>query len=102
MADDRVRDTTGRTDQMGGLAAGTDSWAREYRGANAALCAGNAALAAGRGYTVNEDMLDGPGGFVEVFGGGKQAVESLTTDLGKDWDIVQFDAVTLWPGGPAH
>ncbi|HLG56227.1 MAG TPA: MmgE/PrpD family protein [Vicinamibacterales bacterium] len=83
---------------MGGLATGTDSWAREYMGANAALCAVNAALAAGRGYTVNEDMLEGPGGFVEVFGGGRQAVESLTADLGQDWDIVDFYAVKLWPG----
>jgi len=83
---------------MGGLATGTDSWAREYMGANAALCAVNAALAAGRGYTVNEDMLDGPGGFVDVFGGGKQAVDSLTADLGKEWDIVDFYAVKLWPG----
>jgi 2-methylcitrate dehydratase PrpD len=83
---------------MGGIATGTDSWAREYMGANAALCAVNAALAAGRGYTVNEDMLEGPGGFVEVFGGGTQAVESLTTDLGRDWDIVDFYAVKLWPG----
>jgi len=83
---------------MGGLATGTDSWAREYMGANAALCAVNAALAAGRGYTVNADMLDGPGGFVDVFGGGKQAVDSLTADLGKEWDIVDFYAVKLWPG----
>jgi 2-methylcitrate dehydratase PrpD len=83
---------------MGGLATGTNSWAREYMGANAALCAVNAALAAGRGYTVNEDMLDGPGGFVEVFGGGKTAIESLVTDLGRDWDIVRFYAVKLWPG----
>lgn len=83
---------------MGGLATGTDSWAREYMGANAALCAVNAALAARRGYTVNQDMLEGPGGFVEVFGGGKQGVESLTIDLGKEWDIVQFYAVKLWPG----
>jgi 2-methylcitrate dehydratase PrpD len=83
---------------MGGISIGTDSWAREYMGANAALCSVNAALAASRGYTVNQDILDGPGGFVEVFGGGKQAVESLTADLGKDWDIVQFLAVKLWPG----
>ncbi|HZM94707.1 MAG TPA: MmgE/PrpD family protein [Vicinamibacterales bacterium] len=83
---------------MGGLATGTDSWAREYMGANAALCAVNAALAAGRGYTVNEDMLEGAGGFVDVFGGGKQATESLTADLGKEWDIVDFYAVKLWPG----
>jgi len=83
---------------MGGLATGTDSWAREYMGANAALCAVNAALAAGRGYTVNEDMLGAPGGFVEVFGGGTQGVANLTADLGRDWDIVEFYAVKLWPG----
>jgi 2-methylcitrate dehydratase PrpD len=83
---------------MGGLATGTNSWAREYMGANAALCAVNAALAAGRGYTVNEDMLAAPGGFVDVFGGGKEAIHSLTADLGKEWDIVQFYAVKLWPG----
>ena len=35
---------------------------------------------------------------MDVFGGGKQAVESLTVDLGKDWDIVQFLAIKLWPG----
>lgn len=83
---------------MGGIATGTNSWAREYMGANAALCAVNAALAAGRGYTVNEDMLGAPGGFVDVFGGGARATEKLAADLGKDWDIVQFYAVKLWPG----
>ena len=83
---------------MGGLATGTNSWAREYMGATAAACAVDAALAAGRGFTVNPDMLDGPGGFVEVFGGGAGAVERLTADLGKDWDIVQFLAIKLWPG----
>src|SRR5437867_8134341 len=54
---------------MGGLAIGTDSQARDYGGANAALCAVNAALAAGRGFTVNEDMLEAKG-FVKVFGAG--------------------------------
>jgi 2-methylcitrate dehydratase PrpD len=83
---------------MGGLATGTNSWAREYMGANAALCAVNAALAAARGYTVNDDILAEPGGFVDVFGGGKEAVDRLTSDLGKEWDIVQFYAVKLWPG----
>jgi len=83
---------------MGGIATGTDSWAREYMGANAALCAVNAALAAGRGYTVNEDMLGAAGGFVDVFGGGRDATPRLTTNLGKDWDIVQFLAIKLWPG----
>jgi 2-methylcitrate dehydratase PrpD len=83
---------------MGGLAIGTNSWAREYMGANAALCAVNAALAAGRGFTVNEDMLEAPGGFVAVFGGGKEATERLTRDLGKEWDIVKYLAIKLWPG----
>src|SRR5687768_7007027 len=83
---------------IGGLATGTNSWAREYMGANAAACGVDAALAAARGYTVNEDMLGSPGGFVEVFGGGRDAVPRLTADLGKDWDIVDFLAIKLWPG----
>ena len=83
---------------MGGLATGTNSWAREYMGANAAACGVNAALAASRGYTVNEDMLGSRGGFVDVFGGGAKAVERLTADLGKEWDIVDFLAIKLWPG----
>lgn len=99
LTDDQLAHALGITAvTMGGLATGTDSWAREYMGANAALCAVNAALAAGRGYTVNEDMLGAAGGFVDVFGGGKEATPRLTTNLGDDWDIVQFLAIKLWPG----
>ncbi|MEO8256677.1 MAG: MmgE/PrpD family protein [Acidobacteriota bacterium] len=83
---------------MGGLATGTNTWAREYMGANAAACGVDAALAASRGYTVNEDMLGSRGGFVDVFGGGAKTVERLTTDLGKEWDIVDYLAIKLWPG----
>ncbi len=83
---------------MGGIATGTNSWAREYMGANAAACGVNAALAAGRGYTVNEDMLGSRGGFVDVFGGGAKTVDRLTADLGTEWDIVDFLAIKLWPG----
>jgi 2-methylcitrate dehydratase PrpD len=83
---------------MGGLATGTNSWAREYMGANAAHCGVTAALAAGRGYTVNEDLLASAGGFVDVFGSGQDAVPRLTADLGKEWDIVRFLAIKLWPG----
>lgn len=83
---------------IGGLATGTNSWAREYMGANAAACGVDAAMAAGRGYTVNEDMLGSRGGFVDVFGGGARTVDRLTADLGKDWDIVDFLAIKLWPG----
>ncbi len=57
-----------------------------------------AALAASRGYTVNEDMLGSRGGFVDVFGGGAKTVDRLTADLGKEWDIVDFLAIKLWPG----
>jgi 2-methylcitrate dehydratase PrpD len=83
---------------MGGIGTGTNSWAREYMGANAAACGVNAALAAGRGYTVNDDMLGAPGGFLDVFGGGKDAVPRLTADLGKNWNIVDYLAIKLWPG----
>jgi len=83
---------------MGGLAIGTNSWAREYMGANAAVTAVEAAEAAGRGYTVNPDMLGSRGGFVDVFGGGTDAVPLVTADLGQRWDITEFLAIKLWPG----
>ena len=86
---------------IGGLGIGTNSWAREYHAGNAALCAVNAALAAGRGYTVNEDMLEAPRGFLAVFGGGKADSESLTRELGKEWDIVTHMAIKLAPGAHA-
>ncbi len=82
----------------GGLAIGTNSWAREYMGANAAAAAVDAAEAAARGFTVNEDMLGARGGFVDVFGGGTDAVSRLTVDLGRRWDIIEFLAIKLWPG----
>ncbi len=83
---------------MGGLATGTNSWAREYMGASAAACGVNAVLAAGRGYTVNEDMLGAPGGFVDVLGAeGKpwSASPPISAHGGTSW--------TSWPSssGPA-
>src|SRR5262245_31224300 len=86
---------------MGGLAIGTNSWAREYHAGNAALCAVNAALAAGRGYTVNEDMREASRDFLSVFSGGKVNPETLTRDFGKEWDIVTHMAVKLVPGAHA-
>ena len=86
---------------MGGLQIGTNSWAREYHAGNAALCAVNAALAASRGYTVNEDMLEARGGFLVVFGGGKVDTKSLTREVGREWDIVKYMAVKLAPGAHA-
>jgi len=86
---------------MGGLLIGTDSWAREYHAGNAALCAVNAAQAAARGYTVNPDLLEAKGGFLEVFGKGKWNAQHVTRALGPDWDIVKYMAVKLVPGAHA-
>jgi 2-methylcitrate dehydratase PrpD len=83
---------------MGGLGIGTNSWAREYMGGNAAFCAVNAAWAAGRGYTVNDDILEAPGGFLTVYGGAKPDSRILTRDYGKEWDITKYLAIKLWPG----
>src|SRR5579871_1390822 len=63
---------------MGGLQIGTDSWAREYQAGNAALCAINAALAARRGFTVNPDLLEAKGGFIDTYGNPKVDRASLT------------------------
>jgi 2-methylcitrate dehydratase PrpD len=79
-----------------GLAIGTNSWAREYQAGSAAMCAVNAALAAGHGYTVNEDMPESPRGFLAIFGGGKADTEKLTGDFGKQWDIVTHMAIKLF------
>ena len=83
---------------IGGIAIGTNSWAREYMGSNAAGSGVDAAEAAARGFTVNDDMLGARGGFVDVFGGGRDAVRLLSSDLGQRWDIVEFLAIKLWPG----
>jgi 2-methylcitrate dehydratase PrpD len=86
---------------MGGLQIGTNSWAREYHAGNAALCAVNAAVAARRGYTVNDDMLEARGGFFAVFGGAKADTSSLTRDSRNGWDIVKYLAIKLVPGAHA-
>jgi 2-methylcitrate dehydratase PrpD len=86
---------------MGGLAMGTDSWAREYHAGNAALAAVNAALAAGRGFTANEDMLEAPRGFLQVFGDAQADPGAVTRDFGKEWDIVTHLAIKLVPGAHA-
>ena len=86
---------------MGGLAIGTNSFAREYHAGNAALAAVNAAQAARRGYTANADMLEAPRGFFAVFGGNQANLGSLTRDFGKEWDIVTHLAIKLVPGAHA-
>jgi len=102
LTDEQMRHAIGITaTTMGGLSIGTNSWAREYHAGNAALCAVNAALAAGRGYTVNADMLEAPGGFLAVFGGGRAETKSLTRELNNQWEIDRFLAIKLLPGAHA-
>jgi 2-methylcitrate dehydratase PrpD len=86
---------------MGGLLIGTDSWAREYQAGNAALCAVNAALAAGRGFAVNEDLLEAKGGFLDVYGNGKPDLRGVTREIGAECDIVKYLAIKLVPGAHA-
>jgi 2-methylcitrate dehydratase PrpD len=90
---------------VGGLSIGTNSWAREYHAGNAALTSINAALAASRGYTVNPDMLEAPGGFLAVFAGGTPDAGSLARDLRRgsddDYQIARYLAVKLVPGAHA-
>ena len=86
---------------VGGLAIGTNSWAREYHAGNAALTAVNAALAAGRGYTVNQDMLEAGAGFLATFGGGPPNAAGLTRELNGDYQIARYLAIKLVPGAHA-
>ena len=85
----------------GGLMLGTDSWAREYQAGNAAMNAMSAAMAAQRGFTVNDDMLEAKGGFLEVYGNPKVDLEKLTRPIGPEWDITKFLAIKLVPGAHA-
>lgn len=86
---------------VGGLAIGTNSWAREYHAGNAALTAVNAALAASRGYTVNPDMLEANGGFLAVFGAGASDPSALTRESNGDYQIARYLAIKLVPGAHA-
>jgi 2-methylcitrate dehydratase PrpD len=86
---------------MGGLAIGTNSWAREYHAGNAALTAVNAVQAASRGYTANDDMLEAARGFLAVFSDDKADASALTREFGKEWDIVTHLAIKLVPGAHA-
>jgi len=102
LTDEQMANAIGITaTTMGGLSIGTNSWAREYHAGNAALCAVNAALAGGRGYTVNPDMLEASGGFLAVFSGGKPDSSSLTREIGGDYQITRYLAIKLVPGAHA-
>src|ERR1700761_2658705 len=93
------------TSVSGLVKAADTSVAREYHCGNATLLGIQAARAAQRGYTGEEDILDMKGGFFDVYGGedGPAATAAMLQDLGGSWDIVTDMAVKLVPGGhPYH
>lgn len=86
---------------MGGLhAAANTSVSREYHAGLATMLGIDAAMAAERGYTGEETLLETDHGFCAVYGGTDGA--SITRDFGKSWDIVTDMAVKLVPGGHPH
>jgi 2-methylcitrate dehydratase PrpD len=89
------------TSASGLVKAADTSVAREYHAGLAVRSGIDAALAAERGFIAEESILEGPTGFLKVYGG--IDVASLTDGLGKDWDILTDMAVKLVPGGhPYH
>jgi len=102
LTDEQIAQALGITaTTVGGLSISTNSWAREYHAGNAALCAVNAAMAAGRGFTVNPDMLEARGGYLTVFSGGRADVSSLVRATNNDWQINRYLAIKLVPGAHA-
>lgn len=91
---------------MGGLsAAANTSWAREFHAGQAAMMGVNAAMAAGRGYTCELEVLETKKGFLDTFGSkpGAEAVASVTQGLGERWSILVDMGIKLVPGGhPNH
>ncbi len=87
---------------IGGLRAAADtSLAREYHAGLSAMLGVNAALAAQKGYIVEESILEARGGYLETFGA--TAVEGITQGLGNEWDIITEMGIKLVPGAhPNH
>jgi len=93
------------TSVSGLVKAADTSVAREYHCGNATLLGIQAAQAARRGYTGEENILEIKGGYFDVYGGedGAAATRAMLRDLGASWDIVTDMAVKLVPGGhPYH
>jgi len=86
---------------MGGLhAAANTSISREYHAGLATTLGIDAAMAAARGFTGAESLLETDHGFCAVYGGTDGA--GITLDLGKSWDIVTDMAIKLVPGAHSH
>ena len=89
---------------IGGLsAAANSSVAREYHAGLSAMLGVEAALAADRGFAVDETIFEAPRGFFETFGGRDAVGETVTRGLGESWDITSHMAIKLVPGAhPYH
>ncbi len=84
-----------------GLATAADtSEAREYFAGNAALMGINAALAAQKGYLVEETIFETKKGFFEIYGG--ENIDAVTSNWGREWDVITDMAIKLVPGGHPH
>jgi 2-methylcitrate dehydratase PrpD len=89
------------TSASGLVKAADTSVAREYHAGLVTRAGIDAALAAQKGLIAEESVLEGPTGFLNVYGG--KEVASITDGLGEDWDILTDMAVKLVPGGhPYH
>jgi len=86
---------------MGGIyAAANTSVSREYHAGVATMSGIDAAMAAQRGYTGEETLLEHDRGFCATFGGTDGS--GILDGLGESWDIVTDMAVKLVPGGHPH
>jgi 2-methylcitrate dehydratase PrpD len=89
------------TSASGLVKAADTSVAREYHAGLVTRAGIDAALAAQKDFIAEESILEGPTGFLNVYGG--KEVASLTEGFGDDWDILTDMAVKLVPGGhPYH
>jgi 2-methylcitrate dehydratase PrpD len=89
------------TSASGVVKAADTSVAREYHAGLVTRAGIDAALAAQKGFIAEETVLEGPTGFLKVYGG--LDIAELGTPSGEDWDILTDMAVKLVPGGhPYH
>jgi 2-methylcitrate dehydratase PrpD len=89
------------TSASGVVKAADTSVAREYHAGLVTRAGIDAALAAQKGFIAEETVLEGPTGFLKVYGG--LDIAELGTPSGDDWDILTDMAVKLVPGGhPYH
>jgi 2-methylcitrate dehydratase PrpD len=89
------------TSASGIVKAADTSVAREYHAGLVTRAGIDAALAAQKGFVAEETVLEGPSGFLKVYGG--KEIDGLGTPSGEDWDILTDMAVKLVPGGhPYH